>query len=70
MAFRLADPRVQQQAAQYSGSPEIRYEYTLICNINDGGLPAMEAGSVVAEKAMRILTHQAAGNRLEEILAQ
>ena len=68
MAYRLADDQEREKAVGYSGSRNIRYEYTLISNIYAGGLPAVEAGSVVAEKAIRILTHQAAGNRLEEIL--
>jgi ethanolamine ammonia-lyase large subunit len=68
MAYRLGDEKVRRMAAQYRQSEAIRYEYTLISNIYAGGLPAVEAGSVVAEKAIQILTHQAAGNRLEEIL--
>ena len=68
MAYRLADAEEREKAVAYSGSRNIRYEYTLISNIYAGGLPAVEAGSVVAEKAIRILAHRAAGNRLEEIL--
>ena len=67
MAYRLADDEERNQAVAYSGSRNIRYEYTLISNIYAGGLPAVEAGSVVAEKAIDILAHRAAGNRLEEI---
>lgn len=70
MAYRLGDAAVRQKAIDYSKSRGIRYEYSLICNIYAGGLPALEAGSVVAEKAIRILTHKAAGNRLEEILKE
>jgi len=70
MVYRLEDPGTQKQAAEYSKSRDIRFEYTLISNIYAGGLPAMEAGSVVAEKSMQILTHKAAGNRLEEIRRQ
>ncbi|MCP3887737.1 MAG: ethanolamine ammonia-lyase [Desulfobulbaceae bacterium] len=69
LAIRLGDSPAQQEAADYSGNPGIGYEYTLITNIYAGGLPAVEAGSVVAEKAIEILEHQAAGNRLEDILA-
>jgi ethanolamine ammonia-lyase large subunit len=68
MAYRLDDETVRQKAVDYSKSRNIRYEYTVICNIYSGGLPAPEAGSVVAEKAIQILAHKAAGNRLEEIL--
>ncbi|RLD51282.1 MAG: hypothetical protein DRI97_15910 [Bacteroidetes bacterium] len=67
LAYRLNDTEVRKQAVKYSGSQGIRYEYTLISNIYMGGLPALEAGSVVTEKAIQILTHKAAGNRLEEI---
>lgn len=67
LVYRLNDTDVRKQAVKYSGSQGIRYEYTLISNIYMGGLPALEAGSVVAEKAIQILTHKAAGNRLEEI---
>lgn len=69
LALRLGDSPSLELAKQYSGNENIGYEYTLITNIYDGGLPAVEAGSVVAEKAMEILENQAAGNRLEDILA-
>ena len=70
MAYRLSDETVRRQAAEYRKSDAIRYEYTLISNIYTGGLPALEAGSVVVEKAIQILRHQAAGNRLEETLRE
>jgi ethanolamine ammonia-lyase large subunit len=68
MTYRLEDAETCEKAIVYSGSREIRYEYTVISNIYSGGLPAIEAGSVVVEKSIQILTHKAAGNRLEEIL--
>ena len=68
LVYKLNDPEVQQLAAKYSQSKAIGYEYTLITNIYSGGLPPVEAGSVVAEKTFQILTHRAAGNRLEDIL--
>jgi len=68
LALNLKDREVRSCAAAYSGNPDIRYEYTLICNIYPGGLPALEAGSVAVEKAIQILALQAAGNRLEDIL--
>jgi len=68
VAYRLNDDEVRKRAVEYSRNQGIRYEYTLISNIYTGGLPALEAGSVVAEKAIQILTYKAAGNRLEEIL--
>jgi len=68
LALKLKDPEAQKKAALYSDLPEIGYEYSLITNIYEAGLPSIEAGSVVAEKAMEILSFQAAGNRLEDIL--
>jgi ethanolamine ammonia-lyase large subunit len=68
LAYKLNDPDVQKRAAAYSQSPAIGYEYTLITNIYTGGLPSVEAGSVVAEKAIEIMKYKAAGNRLEDIL--
>ncbi len=68
-AYRLDDPQARAEAAHFSGNPDVRYEYSVISNIYAGGLPPVEAGSVVAEKALRILAHKAAGNRLESLLA-
>lgn len=44
------------------------YEYSVISNIHSGGLPALEATGVIAEKVVQILSHGAAGNRLESLL--
>lgn len=68
LVYRLNDAEAQKQAIEYSGNEGICYEYTLISNIYTGGLPALEAGSVITEKAVQIVTHKAASNRLEEIL--
>jgi len=68
LVLKLKDATAQKQAARYSDVPDIGYEYTLITNIYQGGLPPVEGGSVVAEKAMEILQYQAAGNRLEDLL--
>jgi ethanolamine ammonia-lyase large subunit len=70
MAYRIGDEAVRELAVRFSGNPDIRYEYTVVSNIYAGGLPPLEAGSVVAEKAARILTLRAAGNRLESLLQQ
>jgi ethanolamine ammonia-lyase large subunit len=67
-AFRLSNPATQKTAAMFSGNVEMRYEYTVLSNIYSGGLPPIEAGSVIAEKVFEILQHQAAGNRLESLL--
>ncbi|WP_296983088.1 MULTISPECIES: ethanolamine ammonia-lyase subunit EutB [unclassified Thalassolituus] len=58
------------EAAAFSGNADIRWEYTVISNIYSGGLPPLEAGAVIAEKAMQILSFGAAGNRLEAKLKQ
>lgn len=68
LVYRLGDPAVQQQAALASGNRNIRFEYTVISNIYAGGLPPAEAGGVIVEKVIEILTHRAAGNRLESLL--
>lgn len=65
LVYRLADPEAQARAARFSANPGIRFEYTVISNIHEGGLPPLEAGAVIVEKVARILAAQAAGNRLE-----
>ena len=67
LAYRLADPEAQRQAAAFSGNPAVRFEYTVISNIYSGGLPPAEAAGVIVEKVDAILTHRAAGNRLESM---
>jgi ethanolamine ammonia-lyase large subunit len=64
-AYRLADEESLAKARAYSGNSDMSYEYSVISNIYDGGLPPLEAGSIIAEKAVRILKTCAAGNRLE-----
>jgi ethanolamine ammonia-lyase large subunit len=44
------------------------FEYTVVSNIHPGGLPALEAGSLIVEKTLQILQFHAAGNRLESFL--
>ncbi|MGL4860698.1 MAG: ethanolamine ammonia-lyase light chain EutC [Enterobacteriaceae bacterium] len=63
--YRLPDQASRRLAADFSGNDDIRYEYTVISNIYQGGLPPLEAGAVVVEKISQILQYQAAGNRLE-----
>ena len=67
LVHRLEDGPVQRAAAAFSGHPAIRFEYTVISNIHEGGLPPLEAGGVIVEKALQILAHRAAGNRLEAL---
>lgn len=50
--------------------PNHGYEYTVISNIYQGGLPPIEGGSVIVEKVRAILHHQAAGNRLEGLMQE
>ena len=67
-AYRLNDETTQKYAASFSGNTKIKYEYSVLSNIYVGGLPPIEAGSVIAEKVFEILKYKAAGNRLESML--
>ena len=67
-AYRLNDKTTQKSAAKYSGNSSMQYEYSVLSNIYAGGLPPIEAGSVIAEKVFEILKFKAAGNRLESML--
>jgi ethanolamine ammonia-lyase large subunit len=58
MAYRITEPGM-----------DARYEYSVISNIYSGGLPPAAAGAQIAERAREILTHKAAGNRLEKMLS-
>ncbi|HJS08876.1 MAG TPA: ethanolamine ammonia-lyase light chain EutC, partial [Pirellulales bacterium] len=64
LVYRISDPAVQKEAAVFSGNRDIRFEYTVISNIYSRGLPGLEAGAVIVEKAVDILAARAAGNRL------
>ena len=68
LAYRLEDEECKQAARSYSGNKDIRYEYTVISNIYQKGMPPVEAGSLIAERAKQILSYRAAGNRLEQAL--
>ncbi|MBI1860937.1 MAG: ethanolamine ammonia-lyase, partial [Deltaproteobacteria bacterium] len=66
--YRLSD-EAKRAAAKWSGNPNVRFEYTVLSNIYaKGGIPPWEAGSLIVEKVGQILKHQAAGNRLEQLL--
>ncbi|WP_414461569.1 ethanolamine ammonia-lyase subunit EutB [Hyphomicrobium sp. DY-1] len=67
IAYRLDDD-AKKEAAQFSGNPDVRYEYTVISNIYAGGLPPSEAAVQIAERVNQILTTKAAGNRLERAI--
>ncbi len=68
--YRLDSEAARKKAIEFSGNSQIRYEYTVISNIYSKGLPPSEAASVIVEKLEAILKHQAAGNRLESLLAK
>jgi ethanolamine ammonia-lyase large subunit len=68
LAYRLTDEETRDAAAAFSGNADVKYEYTVISNIYRGGLPPVEAGSLIAERAKQILSYKAAGNRLERVL--
>lgn len=68
IAYRLVDEDARDAAAA-GRSAAVRYEYSVISNIHDGGLPPTEAARQIAERVRQILTHKAAGNRLEQLLS-
>lgn len=67
LAYRLEDEETKQIARAFSGNNDISYEYTVISNIYRQGMPPVEAGSLIAERAKQILSNRAAGNRLEQV---
>lgn len=66
--YQLKNQEVQKRAAIFNGNENIKFEYTVISNIYSGGIPPIEAGSLIVEKVSEILKHSAAGNRLESYL--
>ena len=68
--YQLLNPLTQKKAAEFSHRPDIRFEYTVLSNIYSGGLPPIEAGSVIVEKCQEILLKQSAGNRLEALSSE
>lgn len=69
LAYRLDDEDAHAAARAFSGHDDIKYEYTVISNIYRQGMPPVEAGSLIAERAKQILSNRAAGNRLERVLS-
>jgi len=69
LVYRLDPGEDQAAAAQASGHADIAFEYSVLSNIYAGGLPPVEAASVLVEKIITILQRRAAGNRLEAMLA-
>ncbi len=68
--YRIDNPAIQKRAADFSKNPNIKFEYTVLSNIYSKGLPPIEAGSVIVEKIAAILKFEAAGNRLEALIAR
>ena len=67
LVYRLSGTALET-AARSSGNSQGRFEQTVISNIYSAGLPPVEAGAVILEKVLQILTHRAAGNRLLALL--
>ncbi|WP_319557455.1 ethanolamine ammonia-lyase subunit EutB [Thiomicrorhabdus sp.] len=65
--YNLSDPSSQKAAADFSGHTDVRYEYSVLSNIYEKGLPPIEAGSVIVETVKSMKTYKAAGNRLESL---
>ena len=70
LIYHLQESVEQQQAAKFSGNDAIRFEYSVLSNIYEAGMPAVEAASVIVEKVEHMLSLRAAGNRLEALLGQ
>jgi ethanolamine ammonia-lyase large subunit len=70
LLYQLLDSDERHAAAKFSKHATIRFEYTVVSNIYSGGLPAVEAGAVLVERACQILEHRAAGNRLESLIGR
>ena len=69
LVYQLDDLEVQRSAAEYNGTLDIAFEETVLPNIySGGGIPPLEAGALIAERASQILQNKAAGNRLNAIL--
>ena len=67
LVYRLEPGPEQRAAAEFSGHPDIGFEYTVISNIQPAGLPAVEAGGVIVSRVLDMLAHRAGGNRLEAL---
>lgn len=68
LMLRLKEGQAQVDAARFSGHSSLRYEYTVLSNIYQGGLPPLEAAGCIVEKLVQMRQFQAAGNRLEALL--
>lgn len=68
LVYRLDNDKTRQIAEEFNNGVPVEFEYTVVSNIYHGGIPPIEAGSLLAERAIQILENQAAGNRLNAIL--
>lgn len=68
LLYHLIDPAAQRKAAVFSGNEHIQFEYSVLANIYEAGIPAVEAGSVIVEKVEQMIRFCAAGNRLEALI--
>lgn len=68
MAARSLSAYLVLRIASTDEQPD-RFETSVLSNIHDHGLPPAEAAALIVEKTLNILTHDAAGNHLEALLA-
>ena len=68
LVYQLDGAKTRQMAEEFNDGVDTEFEYTMVSNIYHGGIPPMEAGSLLAERAIQILDNKAAGNRLNAIL--
>jgi len=63
LVYRVAPAPREPNRGKETG----RFECTVISNIHAGGLAPAQAAEAIVEKSIAILTHKAAGNRLESM---
>ncbi len=68
LVYQLDGAKTRQMAEEFNDGADTEFEYTMVSNIYHGGIAPMEAGSLLAERAIQILDNKAAGNRLNAIL--
>lgn len=65
--YHITDDATRQEAIKFSGNQDIQYEVSVVSNIYSGGLPPMEAASVLVEFISDMYELKAGGNRLESL---
>ncbi|UYZ83303.1 ethanolamine ammonia-lyase subunit EutB [Entomomonas sp. E2T0] len=65
--YHITDDATRQAAINFSGNADIQYEVSVVSNIYAGGLPPMEAASVLVEFIADMHRLKAGGNRLESL---